>query len=467
MNRGVFLTKKYTLIATTAASFLTPFMSSALNLAIPTIGQQFASDVYLLSWVTTSYLLASAVFLLPWGRLSDLVGRKKILIGGVLLFTLTSLFCGLSWSLPSLLAFRIVQGISAAMIYATAIPILTLTFSPQERGRVLGINSASVYTGLSLGPVLGGVINHYLGWPCIFFLASVGGIVVLYFLLRYMSGEWFGAAEEKFDGKGAFLYGIGLLVFMYGASSLVRWEGALYLFILGFLMLVCFVFYELRQKFPLIHLGLFKKNVAFAFSNLAALINYSATYAVGFLISIYLQVVRGVDSQFAGLILLSQPVLQALFSPFAGRLSDRIEPRIVASVGMTMTTIGLFVFSFLSAQTALWFLIINLALLGIGFAFFAAPNNNAIMSSVEKKEYGVASAVLGTMRLIGQCLSMALMTLITTHYLGKVSLSPIYGGLFTKSMRVSFFVFALICCGGVFASLARGELARKEDKESN
>ena len=458
--------RKFTLIAVTMSSFLTPFMVSSLNLAVPSIGEEFGGDVYSLSWVITSYLLASAVFLLPWGRLSDLVGRKKIFTTGIMLFAFSTFLCGLSWSLQSLIFFRIIQGICSAMYFATSIPILTLTFSPQERGRVLGVNSAAVYTGLSLGPVLGGLLNHHLGWQYIFFLTAGVAFLVLYFVLRHMSGEWVGVKGEKFDYKGSVLYGIGLIIVMYASSSLAKWNGAIVLLILGLIVLVCFVFYELHQKSPLINVRLFRNNVGFSFSNLAALINYSATYAIGFLISLYLQVARGFDSQIAGLILLSQPVLQALFSPFAGRLSDRIEPRIVATFGMSITTIGLFIFSFLTEETSLWFLVVNLALQGVGFAFFAAPNNNAIMTSVEKKEYGVASAVLGTMRIVGQSLSMVLMTLVTSIYLGGVSISPVYSELITKSTRVSFFIFALICCGGIFASLARGNLVKKESKES-
>ncbi|MGI6144294.1 MAG: MFS transporter [Clostridia bacterium] len=457
--------RKYILIAVTTSSFMTPFMVSSLNLAIPSIGEEFGGDVYALSWVITGYLLASAVFLLPWGRLSDIVGRKKIFTTGIMFFVFSTFLCGLSWSLQSLLIFRIAQGIFSAMFFATSIPILTLSFSPQERGRVLGINSAAVYTGLSLGPVIGGWLNHHLGWQYIFFLTAGLAFLVLYFVLRYMSGEWLGVKGEKFDYTGSVLYGIALVAIMYASSSLAKWNGAIILLISGLIIMVCFVFYELRQKCPLIDVGLFKKNTVFAFSNLAALINYSATYAIGFLISLYLQVARGFDSQIAGLILLSQPVLQALFSPFAGRLSDRIEPRIVATFGMSITTIGLFIFSFLTAETPLWFLVVNLALQGIGFAFFAAPNNNAIMTAVEKKEYGVASAVLGTMRIVGQSLSMVLMTLVTSIYLGQVNISPVYSELITKSTRVSFLIFALICCGGIFASGARGNLEKKECKE--
>jgi MFS family permease len=202
--------------------------------------------------------------------------------------------------------------------------------------------------------------------------------------------------------------------------------------------------------------NLFRKNTVFAFSNLAALINYSATFAVGFLLSLYLQYIKGLAEQSAGFILVSQPVVMAVFSPFAGRLSDRIEPRLVASTGMALTAAGLFLLTFLNENTALGFIVAILVLLGLGFALFSSPNTNAVMSSVEKKFYGVASGTLGTMRLTGQMLSMGIAMLIFAVYVGEVQITAQYYPPFLSGIRAAFFIFAVLCFGGVFASLARG-----------
>lgn len=454
--------KNITLWILTVASFLTPFMGSAINLAIPVIGREFGSDVYQLSLALTSFLLASAAFLLPLGRLSDILGKRKIFVWGIALFSCSSLLCAFAWSINALILFRILQGAASAMIFATSVSILTLVFSPEERGRVFGINSAAVYIGLSLGPVMGGSITHYWGWRYIFIFTALVSFMVLLLVRKYLQKEWVSAKGEQFDLKGALFYGLGVSALMYGASSLARWSGATVFLGAGLGLLFFFVLFELKTKTPLIQLGIFRHNVTFTFSSLAALISYSATAAVGFLISLHLQIVRGLDAQMAGMVLLCQPVLQALFSPFAGRLSDRVEPRVVASIGMAVTTLGLFCFTFLTAGTPWWFLPANLALLGIGFAFFASPNNNAIMSSVEKKEYGVASAVLGTMRLLGQSLGMALMTFIITLYLGTVTITPESGDLLARSTQVAFLLFTWLCFGGIFASLARGKLNREE-----
>jgi len=450
--------KKYTLLVAATASFLTPFMGSAINLAIPSIGREFNSTTFLLSWVATSYILASAAFLVPFGRLADIVGRKKIFITGVVSFCVSSLLCGLAWSIESLIAFRVLQGIGSAMIFGTGMAILTSVFPPRERGKVLGINVATVYIGLSLGPVLGGALNHNLGWASIFYFTAGISVFVIFLAVFKLKGEWAGARGEKFDLAGAVLYAVGLVSFMYGMSSIAASPRAKYLLILGLALMIMFIRHEIKVAQPVLNIRLFTRNVTFAFSNLAALINYSATFAVGFLLSLHLQVVMGYDSQKAGLILLSQPVIMALLSPFAGRLSDRVEPRVVASWGMTFTALGLFVLSFITKDTPLWLIIINLAVLGTGFALFSSPNSNAVMGSVEKRFYGVASSTLGTMRLTGQAISMAIVTLLLAMYIGNVELSNASTDLINKGAKTAFVIFTVLCVGGIFASLARGNV---------
>lgn len=450
--------KKYTLLVAMGASFLTPFMGSAINLAVPSIGRDFNSSAILLSWVVTSYLLSSAAFLVPFGRLADIVGRKKIFLAGVAAFSLFSLLCGLARSIESLIIFRILQGVGSAMIFGTGMAILTSVFPPQERGRVLGLNVAVVYTGLSLGPVLGGWMNHNLGWQSIFYFNALVGILILFFTVSRLAGEWAGARGESFDFTGAVLYSAGLVMFMYGISSIATSAWAGYFLAAGLAVMAGFVRYEIRVAQPVLNMRLFTGNATFAFSNLAALINYSATFAVGFLLSLHLQVVMGYNSQIAGLILLAQPVIMALLSPFAGRLSDRVEPRVVSSWGMALTTMGLLVFCFISSSTPIWLVMGNLGLLGTGFALFSSPNSNAVMGSVEKRFYGVASSALGTMRLTGQAVSMAIVTLIIAFFVGNVKLGPEYSELLIRSSRTAFIVFTVLCFAGIFASLARGNV---------
>jgi len=453
--------RKYVLTAAILASFLTPFMGSSINLAVPTIGREFQLEALKLNWIVTSFLLSSAVFLLPLGRAADLYGRKKIFLAGIIVFSALSLASGLAGSGDMLLLFRVLHGIGGAMIFGTGMAIVTSVFPPQERGKVLGYNVASVYTGLSLGPVLGGFLTHQFGWRYIFYFNFLLGLVVIAITVWKLKGEWRDDRGGGFDPTGAVLYTLGMAALMSGLATVKSFSYAPWVMLLGLALLAWFVRHELRFRFPLLNMNLFR-NLAFSFSNLAALINYLATFAVGFLLSLYLQVVRGIDAQAAGFILLSQPVLMALLSPPAGRLSDRVEPRLLASLGMGLTMLGLLIFTAINQTTAPGVIVANLVLIGVGFALFSSPNTNAVMSSVEKRYYGIASATLSTMRLVGQAMSMALVTLFFALYLKGMAVSPENAPLLLKSMRLSFFVFAVLSAAGVLASLARGQIRGTE-----
>lgn len=455
-NRNVSQ-ERVTLVAVISTAFLVPFIASAINLSLPSLGQEFNSSALLLGWVVTSYLLASAAFLLPFGRWADIVGRRKVFLTGLSLFSLFSLLCSMASSVEMLIVFRICQGIASAMIFSTSMAILTSVYPPNRRGKALGMSVASTYIGLSLGPVLGGWMNHNLGWRSIFyFIVLLSLIVSIYTALR-LKGEWRGAAGEKFDLPGSLLYVLGLAAFLYGMSSLSSWDWSWYMAAIGLVCLGFFVRYELGQLHPLIEIRLFIQNISFAFSNLAAMINYSATFALGFLLSIYLQVIVGYSSQAAGMILLAQPLMMALFSPLAGSLSDRIEPRLVATAGMTLSSIGIFFFIFLGPNTSISLLTANLALIGLGFALFSSPNTNAVMAAVQPRLYGIASSTLGTMRLVGQALSMAIVTLLMATYIGNAQLSNVEPQLLMNSIHTTFIIFFILCCLGIWASIARGK----------
>lgn len=437
------------------ASFLTPFMGSSANIALPSIGREFRADAITLGWVATAYLLAAAIFLVPFGRLADIRGRKKIFLLGMTAYTVASLLCSLAGSIKILIVFRVAQGMGGALIFGTSVAILTSVFPRGERGRALGINTAAIYLGLSLGPVLGGFLTHQLGWRSVFLANIPLGLLVIAVVLARLRGEWAEARGERFDVAGSFTYGLALVGIMLGFSRLPQGSG-LALFAAGMAVAAGFVARERRIASPVLDIRLFLQNRVFAFSNLAALINYSATFAVGFFVSLYLQYVKGMTPQSAGLIMIAQPAVMALFSPLAGRASDKIEPRIVASLGMAISSAGLFLLSFLRSSTPLLFVISSLALLGFGFALFSSPNTNAVMGSVEKKSYGVASATLATMRLVGQMTSMGVAMMILAFFVGRVEITTAIHNTYLHALRVGFWLFAALCFAGVFASIARG-----------
>ncbi|MFO7740440.1 MAG: MFS transporter [Desulfatiglandaceae bacterium] len=451
------VSKRSTLIVAALSSFMTPFMGSSINIALPSIEKEFEIDAVLLSWVATSYLLAAAISLVPFGRLADIYGRKKTFAYGIVAFTVTSFLSAVSPSAPMLIFFRVFQGIGSAMIFATGIAILTSVFPLSERGKALGINVAAVYLGLSFGPFLGGVLTQHFTWRSVFLVNIPFGIVIITLVWWKLKGEWAEARGEKFDVPGALIYSLAIIGIMYGVSLLPALKGILFI-LSGLVGVLAFVKWELRVEYPVFHMALFKANRAFAFSNLAALINYSATFAVTFLLSLYLQRIKGLSPQFAGMILVAQPIVMAVFSPLAGRLSDKIEPRIVASLGMALTVAGLLPFSFLREESSLAFIVTSLTVLGFGFALFSSPNTNAIMSSVDRRFYGLASGSVGTMRLMGMMISMGIATLVFALYIGRVQIAPAHYSAFMKSVRVAFTIFSIFCIGGVFASLARGNI---------
>jgi EmrB/QacA subfamily drug resistance transporter len=437
------------------ASFLAPFMGSSINIALPSIGRQFHADAVTLSWVATGYLLAAAVFLVPFGRLADIIGRKKIFVSGIIIYSLSTVLSAAAPSMAALIAFRLIEGTGAAMIFGTGIAILTSVYPPGERGRALGINTAATYFGLSLGPIFGGFLIHNLGWRSIFLVNIPFCILIVYLVTRRLHGEWAEAEGEKFDLGGALFYGLALVGVMLGFSRLPRPPG-IGLLVGGIALAGAFAFRENRTPSPVLDLELFRTNRVFAFSNLAALINYMATFAVGFFLSLHLQYIVGLNAQQAGLVLIAQPAVMALFSPVAGRLSDKLEPRFVASTGMAFSAAGLFLLSFLHAHRQLGFVIGCLAILGFGFALFSSPNVNAAMGAVAKKHYGVASAALSTMRLVGQMFSMGIATMILALHVGRVQITAASRESFLQAVRTGFLVFAALCVVGIFASLARG-----------
>lgn len=450
------ISKKTVLFVATFAAFLTPFLSSAINLALPSIGKDLNASAISLGWIISSFILSSAICLLPFGRLADIIGRKKVFSMGILLFTVSTFLIIFSQSITSLIILRIFQGISGAMIFGTSLAIITSVFQPGERGKAMGINITAVYLGLSTGPVIGGLLTQYFGWRSIFVFLVPFGIVSLILINRKIKTEWADAAGEVFDWRGSVIYGIALSSFMYGFSKLPSTIGWICILV-GISMAVVFLIVEKRVSNPVFSIQLLLQNRVFAYSGLAALINYSATSATGFFISLYLQYIKGFDARTAGLIMISQPIAMTLLSPVAGKLSDKKNPGVIASVGMGMSAVGLILLCFVRETTSIYLIVLLLLMMGVGFGLFSSPNSNAIMSSVEKRYLGVASGVVGTMRMIGQMMSMGIAMMLISLYIGKETINPsTYSGLIS-GMRIGFLIFSILSVFGIFASLARNK----------
>ncbi len=456
--------KQISILAIVAAtSFMGTFLISSVNIALPSIEKSFGLGAVSLSWVVTSFLLATAMFLLPAGRWGDIKGIRKLFKTGIVIFTIASLLCSIAGSGLQLILARYLQGIGAALTSTTGPAILVSAFLPQHRGRVLGISVSAVYTGLAFGPFAGGILTQYLGWRSIFIAASLLGVVTIIITLLFLGSDT-SQPDSKLTGKkpdlkGTFFYLPGLVMLVYGSSKIPSVNGWL-LMTGGISALIIFWILESKSTLPVINTKLFTRNRLFAFSNLAALINYSATFAIVFLLSLYLQKIKGLAPRDAGVVLVAQPLIMALFSPVAGRLSDRVQPRYLTTTGMAICTTGLAAFAFLDSSTPLFLIVLLLIWVGFGFAFFSSPNMNTIMSSVSKAQYGIASGTAATMRVIGQITSMTIATLFFAGLLGSNPVETVPDHLFLKAVRWGFTSFAAISATGIYFSYYRGSVNR-------
>jgi len=437
--------------------FTTPLMLSAANVALPAIAVDLKINAVMLSWIPMAYLMASAMFVLIFGRLADMYGRKRIFMAGTVSVIITSLLAAISANGELLIAARFLQGVSAAMLYATQIAIVSSVFPPAKRGHAIGMTVSSIYLGLTCGPVIGGYLIDVAGWRASFVFHIPLAIIVLLIAVLKVPGEWLAEEKGEFDIKGAMIYSLSIVFLGIGVSTLPE-STSFVLILLG--MIGIFVFFKIarRTNHPIFDVSLFFTNRVFTLSCLASFILYTATFANVVLISLYLQYLKGMSASTAGLFMMIQPLTMAVFSPFAGKLSDRIEPRVLASTGMAMTAIGLLMLALLNGISSTIYLVTALVITGLGFSLFSSPNTNAIMSAVEKRYYGSASGSIATMRVLGQLGSMILVTLVFALIIGQVEIQPANYHNLQQAIHVCFMIAAALCLPGFILSLVRGRM---------
>lgn len=443
-------TKNLILIICTVLSFFTVFAVNAVNVVIPSIAAEFQMNNIVQNWVTIIFLLVVAVLSVPAGQISGKYGLKRVTILSIVLFIIISIVNVLVSSTELFLTCRLILGIALAFINVTSMAMIVSAFKPEERGAALGINITGVYVGLSLSPVLGGILNYNLGWRSVVLFGVPFLFVILALLLYNVKDEWITFEGIPIDYKGSIVYGIGMVLFIYGFTILNQTVGVI-LTVLGIIFLIVFGWIELRQVHPVFDIRFFK-NRKFLSANFASLSAYLATYAVVTILNYHLQYIKGFDSQFAGIILLVAPVCQVVLAPIAGRLSDRYVPQILAAIGMGLGTLSLVLFSFLNSDTSLEFLIVAMVMYGVGFGLFSPPNTNVIMGSVPPKDTSVASAAVATMRTVGQAMSMGILTLVFAFVMGNVPIIEEYYPLLIQSCQITCIICVVLCIASVFAS---------------
>jgi EmrB/QacA subfamily drug resistance transporter len=451
--------KTILLIATMATHFFNPFMGAAVNVALKKIGTEFSMSAVGLSWVSMSFLLASVIFLVPFGKLGDTWGRTKMFLYGTIVFAITTLLCAFVNNPTMLISVRFMQGIASAMMTSTLMALVISAYPPEKRGKIIGLNVTAVYIGSSMAPMIGGFITDAFSWRSLFLINASASALIAVLIIWKLNREWSETVKERFDFRGTLIYMISISMLMYGCSKIPELH-AIILTIAGLTGLFVFAKVELKTQFPVLNIRLFTENRVFALSNLSALINYAATFSMSFMLSLYLQYVKGMQAREAGLVLVAQPIIMAMVASFSGRLSDKKNPRILAAIGMGISAFGLLILSFIYSGTSTLYILVGLMVLGIGFGLFSSPNTNVVMSSVDKRVYGTASAILGTMRSTGMMFSMAIASLTIHWFLGESQINISNLPQLIASTKIVFAVFTLLCFIGVYTSLVKAKKDR-------
>ncbi|OED29813.1 MFS transporter [Methanosphaera sp. WGK6] len=441
---------KYVVIIAVLCSFAVAFTSNAVSVALPTIAHDLNITNIMQNWVVNIYLLIIAAASVPFGKLCGKYGLNKTLKIGIIIYIIGAVLSGLAHNITFLMISRVIHAVGSAILFVNVMAIITSQIPPQRRGQAIGLNVTGVYMGLTLAPTIGGILSENIGWGSIFYV-TIPLIIIAYCLLHLISKEWLIGDDVSIDIVGSLLYVIGIVVLVYGFTRFNQSIGMI-MAVIGVIILIFFAKYELKITNPIYNINLFR-NSKYTSSNIASLISYFATFVVTYILNYHFQYLEGLDAQTTGLILIVTPLLMAICSPFAGKLSDKIEPQILAAIGMGLVSIALFILCFMNQTTPLYMIIISMALQGIGFGIFSSPNNNVIMGSVSKKDIATASASLSTVRTIGQSFSLGLLTLIFAFIMGNVTINPSNYNLLIQSSQITMIIATISCIIAMILSL--------------
>ncbi len=445
--------KQRAVIFTVAVTqFTMPFMFSAVGITLPVMGHELGASGLDLSLVESVYIGSVAALLLPLGRLADMHGRQPMFRLGVLLFAIFTFLIGFAQSIETVILLRMAQGMSGAMGIATNMALLTNSIPREERGRAMGLAVAAVYLGLSAGPYAGGLVASHLGWRWLYWLGMIPLGISYIVAHRNLNGK-FRSSSERFDYTGSVVVILSVAGIVFGGTSLnAGWIGPI-LLVCGLFGFGLFVWMQNRSSSPLVELKLFKERPDFADASLVQFINYAGTFGIVFLFSLYLQSVKGLSPHDAGLVLVVQPVIQALLSPPCGRLADRISPRVLALLGMVACTVGTIMGAVVTADTELSYLYAMFVILGIGFSLFSSPNMMILMGSVPPSRFGFASAVTGGLRTLGMVASMVIIAIFLSTIMGNAPVTPESAVEYLSVMHYSLIALSCLCLLAVFVSI--------------
>jgi MFS family permease len=451
-------TKKYVLLISIIVSFLVPYTSSSVHIALPEIGKTFLLNSIFLGWITSSYLLVTGIFLIPFGKIADIYGKKKVITYGIIIFTLGGFLSAFAPSGDILLISRVIQSLGSAMIFGNVYSLIASVFPEKDQGKALSLSVGTAYVGLSIGPVLGGFLTEFFGWRSIFLFSIPFGIAAIITIFK-LKGEWIEAADDKFSISSTSILGLSLTGIIYGFSEITTTIGIISL-IAGILGVILFIWLQTKVKNPLINPELLF-NRAFVINNVTSIINYGPGIFTIFLLTLYLQSIRGLTPNETGLLLCVQSVFIAIFSILTGKLLDSMKSRHIAAIGMALTAVGLTVLVFLGETTTFELIVVALAILGSGYGFSAASSTQIAVEYVEKKFYGVSSATLNTTRVVGQLMGMGVTLAVLNIFIGKAALNPSNYAQFIEGAKIPFLIFAILCYVSIYGYFIMGKSKRE------
>jgi EmrB/QacA subfamily drug resistance transporter len=445
--------KWWTLGAVSFGLFMIMLDNTVVNVALPSIAADLKIGLSELEWIVTGYALTFASLMLTGGKLADLLGRRRIFVVGLAIFTVSSLVCGLAGSGELLIGARVVQGVGAALMNPATLSIIAATFPPRQRGTAIGIWAGTAALALAIGPLVGGLLTEHISWSWIFFVNVPVGLIAIVasFLLIPESRDQ--SAEQRLDLPGLLTSGIGLFALTYGLieANTHGWTSGRIIgaFVVAAVMLVVFVLLEQHQRIPMLDLSLFK-NGTFAGANLAVLLVALAMFGVFFFISLYMQGVLGYSAVQAGAAFLPLTVLIMFVAPIAGRSTDRFGSRWLITVGMILLAGQLLYFSRLGVEETYWHLLPAMIIGGFGMAMVMTPSAAAAVRALPVDKSGVGSAVLNAFRQVGGSMGIALMGAIMAHRVGDVQGPAVFRNkeLFVDALSTTLTVAALIAVLG-------------------
>jgi MFS family permease len=438
---------RYALWVSILVSFMVAYISSSVNIALPEIGETFALNSIFLGWIPTSYLLFTGIFLIPFGKIADNYGKKKIITYGIIIFTLASILSAAAPSGTILLISRILQAVGGAMIFGNVYSMIASVFKKNNKSRALSVSVGVSYVGLSTGPILGGFLTQFLGWRSIFAFAVPFGVAALLILLK-LEEKLEDDENENISLISTSVFALSLIGIMVGFSEITTYFGILAL-ILGSLGVLIFIWLQKIVKNPLIHPKLLFDRV-YIINNLTSLVNYAPGIFTIFILTLYLQNIKGLSPDQAGLLLSVQSVFIAIFSISESKLLRFLWPRFIAATGMALTAVGLTLFLFLGENTSLWLIVVALAVIGSGYGLSASSSTQISVGYFENKFYGVSTATLNTMRVVGQMTGMGVTLAVLNIFMGQSPLTPSNYTSFIEASKIPFLIFAILCYTSIY-----------------